>query len=75
METKELTKILLSSIEAELQTWAEESQHINNGYDYETKFTERVRAINQILLQKSVEMKGKGREKKSSHQLWNNTRE
>lgn len=66
METKELTKVLLSSIEAEIQSWAEESQHINNGYDYETKFTERIRTINQILLQQSVEMKGKGRDKKKS---------
>lgn len=66
METQELTKVLLSSIEAELRQWAEESGHIDNGYDYETRFTERVRAINQILLQKSVEMKGKGRDKKKS---------
>ena len=66
METKELTQVLLSSIESELHLWAEESQKINNGYDYETKFTQRVRAINQILLQKSVEMKGKQRDKKKS---------
>ena len=66
METKELTKVLLSSIEAEIQQWAEECNHIDNGYDYETRFTERVRTINQILLQKSVEMKGKGRDKKKS---------
>lgn len=66
METKEITQVLLSSIERELGLWAEESQKINNGYDYETKFAERVRVINQILLQKSVEMKGKQRDKKKS---------
>ena len=64
--TTAITKILLASIESEVQLWAEECGTISNGYDYESKFTERVRAINRILLEKSVEMRGKGRDKKKS---------
>ena len=66
METTALTKILLESIETEVQLWAEECGTISNGYDYESKFIERVRIINRILLEKSVEMKGKSRDKKNS---------
>ena len=66
METKALTQILLASIETEVQQWAEESGTISNGYDYESKFIDRVRAIKRILLEKSVEMKGKARDKKNS---------
>ena len=66
METAALTKILLSSIESEVQLWAEECGNISNGYDYESKFIERVRAINRLLLEKSVEMKSNTRDKKNS---------
>ena len=66
METTALTKVLLSSIESEVQLWAEECGTISDGYDYESKFIERVRTINRILLEKSVEMKGKTRDKKNS---------
>ena len=66
METTVLTKILLTSIESEVQLWAEECGTISNGYDYESKFIERVRTISRILLEKSVEMKGKTRDKKNS---------
>ena len=66
MEPKEMTQVLLTSIASELHLLAAESQTITNGYDYETKFAERVRAINQVLLQTSVEMKGKQRDKKKS---------
>jgi len=66
METNALTKVLLNSIEAEVNLWAEECGTITNGYDYESRFIERVRVINRILLEKSVELKGKTRDKKKS---------
>ena len=66
METITLTKELLNSIESEVNLWAQECGSITDGYDYETKFIERVRNINRILLEKSVEMKSKTRDKKNS---------
>ena len=67
METKELTKILLSSIEAELQQWAEESQQIKDGYEFEDRLLVRMRTIGKILMEQSVGKVPKSRnEKKSS---------
>ena len=66
METTSLTKELLKAIESEVNLWAQECGTITNGYDYETKFIERVRNINRILLEQSVEMKSKTRDKKNS---------
>lgn len=66
METTSLTKELLNSIESEVNLWTLECGGITNGYDYETKFMERVRNINRILLEKSVEMRSKTRDKKNS---------
>lgn len=66
METTSLTKELLQSIESEVNLWAQECGSITDGYDYETKFIARVRTINRILLEKSVEMKSKTRDKKNS---------
>jgi len=66
METNELASVLLKSVASEINLWAEECGTITNGYDYESRFTERVRTINRILLEKSVELKGKARDKKKS---------
>ena len=64
MDSKELKQKLLSSIEAELGLWAEESQTLHNSYAYESQFIERVRKINSILLQTSVDSLCKERDKK-----------
>lgn len=66
METKELAKELLSSIESEITLWASECNQIDNGYDYESQFIERMRKIGQILLEQSVAMNGAQRDKKKS---------
>jgi len=66
MDTKQLTDTLLSSIESEVQLWATESQTLHNSYDYESKFSERIQKINNILLQTSVDSLCKEREKKKS---------
>lgn len=65
METTLLAKELLKSIESEVNLWSVECGSITDGYDYESKFIERVRNINRILLTKSVEMKSKTRDKKN----------
>lgn len=66
METKELAKELLASIESEITLWASECNQIDNGYDYESQFIERARNISRILLEQSVTMKGPERSKKKS---------
>jgi len=66
MATKELAKELLASIESELTLWASECNQIDNGYDYESQFIERMRKIGQILLEQSTAIKGAKRDKKKS---------
>lgn len=64
MDITELKRALLSSIEQEVEEWAKESQSLSTSYEYESQFTERVRKINNILLQTSVDSLCKERDKK-----------
>ena len=66
MDTKELKCKLLSGIETEIGLWADESQTLQDSYSYESQFIERVRKINHLLLQTSVESLCKERDKKKS---------
>lgn len=66
METSGLKDLLLSSIENELSLWAAESESLKTSYEYESQFIERVRRINNILLQTSVDSLCKDRDKKKS---------
>lgn len=64
METNQLAQALSLSIASELELWAQESQTLNNSYDYESKFAERIQKINNILLQTSVDSLCNERKKK-----------
>lgn len=64
MTPRELEEALMSSVAAEIKLWVEEIPELKTGYDYETRFTERMRKIGQLLLQTSVGTEGKERDKK-----------
>jgi hypothetical protein len=64
MSTQDLEQALMNSIAGEIRLWASEIPELATGYDYETKFTERMRNVAQILLQTSVGREGKERDKK-----------
>ena len=64
MTPTELEQALMSSVAAEIKLWVEEIPQLKTGYDYETRFTERMRKIGQLLLQTSVGREGKERDKK-----------
>ena len=64
MTRTELEQALMSSVATEIKLWVEEIPELKTGYDYETRFTERMRKIGQLLLQTSVGTEGKERDKK-----------
>lgn len=64
MTPSELEQSLMSSVAAEIKLWVEEIPHLTTSYDYETRFTEHMRKIGQLLLQTSVGSEGKERDKK-----------
>ena len=54
----------MSSVATEIKLWVAEIPDLKTGYDYETRFTERMRKIGQLLLQTSIGNAGKSRDKK-----------
>ena len=64
MTRTELEQALMDSVAGEIKLWVEEIPQLKTGYDYETRFTERMRKIGQLLLQTSVGNEGKERDKK-----------
>ena len=70
MTPTELEQALIDSVSAEIKLWVEEMPQLKTGYDYETRFTERMRKVGQLLLQTSVGNEGKNRDKKNHKQLW-----
>jgi hypothetical protein len=57
---------ILSAISAELDLWLEKSDHIKDGYEYETEFINTARQVNGILLSKSLGKTSVNRNKKNS---------
>ena len=64
MTRTELEQALMDSVAGEIKLWVDEMPQLKTGYDYETRFTERMRKIGQLLLQTSVGNEGKERDKK-----------
>ena len=68
MEKEELKQIMFASISKEVDQWAEESQQIKDGYEFEDRLLLRMRNIGKILMEQGVGKIPKSRnQKKSSH--------
>jgi len=63
MEKEELKKAMHLSISKEVEQWAEESQQIKDGYEFEDRLLLRMRNIGKILMEQSL-----GRVPKSPNQ-------
>ena len=67
MEKEQLKQAMLTAISKEVEQWAEESQQIKDGYEFEERLLLRIRTIGKILMEQSVGKVPKSRnEKKSS---------
>ena len=64
-----LEQVLIDSVATEIKLWVEEIPQLKTCYDYETRFTEQMRKIGQLLLQTSVGNEGKTAIKKSQATL------
>lgn len=68
MEKEQLKQAMLTAISEEVSQWAEESQQIKDGYEFENRFLERMRTIGKILMEQSVGNVPKSRnQKKTPH--------
>lgn len=69
MEKEQLKQAMLDAISTEVERWAEESQQIKDGYDYEDRFLVRMRNIGKIIMEKSAGKIPKDRNQKKSPHL------
>ena len=68
METKNLKEAMFSAITKEVEQWAEESQQIKDGYEFEDRLLLRMRNIGKILMEQSIGKVPKSpNQKKSPH--------
>ncbi len=68
MEKEQLKQAMFSAISSEVDQWAEESQQIRDGYEFEGRFLLRMRNISKILMEQSVGKVPQSRnQKKSTH--------
>ena len=68
MEKERLKHAMLSAISSEVEQWAEESQQIKDGYEFEDCLLLRMRNIGKILMEQSI-----GKVPKSRNQKKNST--
>jgi hypothetical protein len=54
VENKKLKQAMLSAISQEVDQWAEESQQIKDGYEFEDRLLLRTRNIGKIMMEQSV---------------------
>ena len=66
MEKGELKAAMLSAITQEVEKWAEESQTIKDGYEYEDTLLLRMRNIGKILMEQSIGKIPKSRNQKKT---------
>jgi len=66
MEKEELKQAMLSAISKEVEQWAEESQQIKDGYEFEDRLLLRMRTIGKILMEQSVGNVPKSRNQKKN---------
>jgi len=68
MEKEKLKQAMLSAMSSEVEQWAEESQQIKDGYEFEDRLLLRMRNIGKILMEQSVGNVPKSRnQKKTPH--------
>jgi hypothetical protein len=68
MEKEKFKQAIFSAITLEVEQWAEESQQIKDGYEFEDCLLLRMRNIGKILMEQSIGKVAKSRnEKKTSH--------
>ena len=68
MENEKLKQAMLSAISQEVDQWAEESQQIKDGYEFEDRLLLRMRNIGKILMAQGVGKVPKSpNQKKSPH--------
>jgi hypothetical protein len=65
MDTTAKKEAILSAISEELDLWLSAEGSIKDGYEYETKFIDFTRHVNQILLNKSLGTSCGNRNKKN----------
>jgi hypothetical protein len=54
MQKEKLKQVMLSAISSEVEQWAEESQQIKDGYNFEDRLLLRMRNIGKIMMEQSV---------------------
>lgn len=70
MNPEPLKQAMLSAISKEVEQWAEESQQIKDGYEFEDRLLLRMRSIGKILMEQGVGKVPKSpNQKKSTHVL------
>lgn len=70
MDPKSVKEAMLSAISKEVEQWAEESQQIKDGYEFEDRLLLRMRSIGKILMEQSVgKVPRSPNQKKSPHVL------
>jgi len=69
MEKEQLKQAMLSAISKEVEQWAEESQQIKDGYEFEECLLLRGRNISKILMEQSIGKVPKSRNQKKSPHL------
>ena len=68
MEKEQLKQKMFSAISTEVDQWAEESQQIKDGYEFEDRLLLRMRNIGKILMEQSIGKIPKSpNQKKSPH--------
>jgi hypothetical protein len=68
METEKLKQAMSSAIIKEVEQWAEESQQIKEGYEFEDRLLLRMRNIGKILMEQGIGKIPKSpNQKKSPH--------
>jgi hypothetical protein len=69
MEKEKIKQAILSAITSEVEQWAEESQQIKEGYEFEDRLLLRMRNIGKIMMEQSVGKvpKSPNQKKSSTH--------
>ena len=66
MEKSEIKAAIMSSVSSEIDLWLGEMDQCNDGYDFEDKLLKRFRNVGKIMMEKSVGIVPKSRNKKNS---------
>ena len=70
METNDIKEQMKTAIISEVEQWSDECKSIANGYEFEERLLQRVRAIGKIMMQQSVGAVPQNRNKKNFIPVW-----